>query len=562
MSEPKLKVVLCWHMHQPQYRDLVSGNNALPWTYLHGIKDYVDMAGILEEAPAARAVVNFTPVLLDQLEAYGCQIAGFLKRNEPLHDALLSALGAVVLPASPEARLELIHQCLHANERHMIKRYPAYALLVDLAKVQLEKPELLTYVNEQFLFDLIVWYHLAWLGETVKRGNKQVQALIEKSRGFTLHERLALLEFLGGLLSDIIPRYRRLKERGQIELALSPQDHPMLPLLYDFAVAREAEPDIQLPALSQYPGAEARVRWHLQEGLKTFLHHFGFAPVGCWPSEGGVSNRVLSTLASEGFRWVGSGEKVLDHSLLRYEIPREDCKHHPYAIKGIDTKIFFRDDNLSDLIGFHYAKWSRNDAVANFVHHLENIDLACQGCDERVVSVIMDGENAWEYYPANGYDFLKALYQAVIEHPRLELSTFSDCLFESSEPIELPGIVAGSWVYGNFSTWIGHPDKNRAWELLGEAKQQVDSILAGAELPSRDHHLILQQLGVCEASDWFWWLGDYNSADSVGTFERLFRHHLANLYFLLGVEPPEHLTVPLSHGSGHPEQAGTMRRTT
>ena len=559
-------------MHQPQYRDLISGQEILPWTYLHGIKDYVDMAALLEADSRARAVVNFTPVLLEQLADYTRQINRFLENNEPMHDALLSALGGAVLPSSPEPRIELMRQCLHANEEHMIQRYPAYALLADLARVQLGKPEVLPYINEQFLFDLIVWYHLAWLGETVKRNNRRAKTLIEKARGYSLHDRLELLELLGELLSDIVPRYRRLQERGQIELSMSPQDHPMLPLLYDFKAAREAEPDIPLPALSGYPGGEARVRWHLEEGIRTFQHHFGCTPEGCWPSEGGVSNAVLKTLAAQGFRWVATGEKVLDHSLSHYKVNRHICKHRPYRVKDLDTILFFRDDALADLIGFSYAKWRSEDAVADFIHHLEQIDSACQGCDDRVVPVILDGENAWEYYPGNGYDFLTELYEALARHPQLEMTTFSNCLPDDTAvavnpdqatttlPAELPGIVAGSWVYGNFSTWIGHSDKNRAWELLGEAKQQVDKALKNSKLDDEQCNLVLQQLGVCEASDWFWWLGDYNSEEAVSTFERLFRHHLANLYFLLGKEPPEHLTVPLSHGSGHPEQAGTMRR--
>ena len=69
-SPARLPVVLLWHMHQPQYRDALSGEYVLPWTYLHAIKDYTDMAAHLEENPAARAVVNFTPVLLDQLDEY------------------------------------------------------------------------------------------------------------------------------------------------------------------------------------------------------------------------------------------------------------------------------------------------------------------------------------------------------------------------------------------------------------------------------------------------------------------------------------------------------------
>ncbi|MBE9532778.1 MAG: glycoside hydrolase, partial [Proteobacteria bacterium] len=221
----------------------------------------------------------------------------------------------------------------------------------------------------------------------------------------------------------------------------------------------------------------------------------------------------------------------------------------------------FRDDGLSDLIGFTYTKWGADDAVDDFINHLLTIKSSTEDDEkDRVVSVILDGENAWEYYSYNGYYFLEALYRRLAGHPELELTTFSESLEDNVEPAELPKLVAGSWVYGSFSTWIGDPDKNRGWDLLSEAKHVFDKVMLEKEFDSETELALLRQLAICEGSDWFWWFGDYNSADSVSDFERLFRLHLSNLYQMLGEEVPQNLSQTVSQGGGGIEQGGTMRR--
>jgi alpha-amylase/alpha-mannosidase (GH57 family) len=222
--------------------------------------------------------------------------------------------------------------------------------------------------------------------------------------------------------------------------------------------------------------------------------------------------------------------------------------------------IFFRDDGLSDLIGFTYSDWHADDAVANLIKHLENIAAACQHEPNRLVSIILDGENAWEYYPENGYYFLHALYSKLASHPSLELTTYSECLQQHCEVSTLSHVVAGSWVYGTFSTWIGEPDKNRGWDMLGDAKHAFDASVAAGQLDERHRRLAEEQLAICEGSDWFWWFGDYNPAESVRDFEHLYRLHLSNLYQILGAEPPAYLSEVFTHGSGTPAMGGTMRK--
>ncbi len=553
-----LKVVLCWHMHQPQYRNEADGHYQLPWTYLHGIKDYVDMAVLLEEIPGARAVVNFAPILLEQLDDYARQVRAFLDHGEAVRDPLLAALATPVMPTDANERLSLIRACLKVNRDTLVARFPDFARLVGIADEILAHPPLTDYLSSQFLADLVTWYHLAWLGETVRRRDARVQALMDKGRGFGVHDRRQLLAVVGELLAGVLPRYRRLWETGRVELACSPYAHPILPLLIDFESAREAMPEVRLPAHPAYPGGLARARWHIHEGLAVFERHFGRRPLGCWPSEGGVSEAILPLLAEAGFRWLASGERVLRHSLASAAgEPELGCIHRPYRRGDGPLRLFFRDDGLSDLIGFSYAKWDPEEAVSDLVGHLENIARLCPRHDRSLVPIILDGENAWEYYPENGLPFLTRLYERLAEHPDLALATFEECLDMPAEPLER--LVAGSWVYGTFSTWIGDEDKNRAWDLLCEAKQRYDRALAEGRLDAAGQAAAQRQLAYCEGSDWFWWFGDYNPAQSVSDFERLYRLHLVNLYHRLGEEPPEVLAQVLSHGGGDPAAGGVMR---
>ncbi|MDO8705017.1 MAG: glycoside hydrolase family 57 protein [Sulfuricaulis sp.] len=556
----RLKVVLCWHMHQPQYRDQVSDVYRLPWTYLHTIKDYVDMAAHLEAVPGARAVVNFAPLLLEQIEDYARQVDGFLNASLAIRDPLLAALVSPALPSSDDQRMTLIKECLRANETRVIARFPAYRRLADMAAWVVPHPESMRYLSNQFLADLLAWYHLAWLGETVRRGDARVRRLLDKETGYSLHDRRELLSVIGELLSNVISRYAHLAARGQVELSVTPYAHPILPLLLDFQSAREAMPEAPLPLLERYPGGEERVRWHIREGLETFRRHFGFVPAGCWPSEGAVSTASLKLLAEAGFRWAASGESVLRNSLAQSGHAEHGAKeawlYRLYSVADSGMNCFFRDDGLSDLIGFTYASWHGDDAVNNLVHHLENISRTCRGHPDHVVSIIMDGENAWEHYPENAYYFLSTLYRRLSEHPQIELTTFADCL-KTVAVKSLRALTTGSWVYGTLSTWIGEPDKNRGWDMLGNAKRAFD--VAAGHLGPEQLERARRQLAVCEGSDWFWWFGGDNPVGTVADFEQLYRQHLTNLYQLLGLEPPEYLAQVFTRGGGVPQHGGTMR---
>lgn len=559
-----MRVVLCWHMHQPDYRGPEDGDFQLPWVYLHGIKDYADMASHLEDNPDARAVVNFAPVLLEQLDEYERQIRAWLERGRLIRDPLLAALAGPGLPADQVSRRALVRACVRANRDNMINRFRTFRRLADMAAWIDEHGETSMYLNDQYLADLLVWYHLAWMGESARINDIRIRSLEKKRIGYDADDRRRLVEAIGELISGLIPRYRRLAEQGRVELSVTPYAHPIIPLLLDFHSAREAMPEVALPESPIYPGGEPRARWHIRKGIEVFQRHFGHRPTGCWPAEGGVSSETLRLLEEEGFQWAASGQQVLHNSLQAFsggQALEEDWVHRPYRLGEGKLNCFFRDDGLSDLIGFTYSSWHADDAVGNLIHNLENIAQATRGVGNRVVSIIMDGENAWEYYPRNGCFFLTALYRRLAEHPDLQLTTFADIVGKRGHRADtLEEMVAGSWVYGTFSTWIGDKDKNRAWDMLVEAKQAYDRVLEAGTLDQAQQERAACQLARCEGSDWFWWFGDYNPGETVSDFERLFRLQLTQLYRLLGETPPDYLGEVFAHGSGDPDLGGVMRQ--
>ena len=560
-----LDLVFLWHMHQPDYRDYASGDFLLPWVYLHAIKDYSDMAYHLEQHPKVKAVVNFVPVLLDQLEDYEQQFS-----TGQIRDPLLRLLARENLDGlSVEERNLVLDSCFRSDHNKMVAPYPSYKRLSDLFKMlESGSSAELSYLSGQFLADLLTWYHLAWCGESLRREYEQVIALMSKAENFSHADRKILFDLIGKEVSRIIPRYRKLAESGQIEISTTPHYHPLAPLLLDFHSARESEAESSLPKTSSYPGGKSRVQAHLKSAIKSHQLRFGSAPQGVWPAEGAVSGALLEVLAEQDCRWTASGQAVLANSLHSAGLPsehREQYLFRPYHLQGAASGVrcFFRDDQLSDAIGFEYASWNGNDAAHHFVARLESIAQQAPDGETPVVSIILDGENAWEYYPYNGYHFLNDLYTLLEQHLDITTHTYRGYLGKRGVVSvgELPRLVAGSWVYGTFSTWIGSPDKNYAWDLLCMAKQNYDRVMASGRLNEAEQRAAEKQLSSCESSDWFWWFGDYNPSHAVASFDRLYRGNLMQLYHLLKLPPPAVLNQSISRGGGDSAEAGgTMRR--
>ena len=537
-----MRVVLLWHMHQPEYR--VDGRFVRPWVYLHALAGYSEMAARLEASPEMRAVVNFTPVLIDQLDDYDRRLRQWRRHGGMVGDALLDAL--IDLPRAGAARAGVVRACLAPPDSPRLSRHPRYRALVEAAS----RHDPATCPDAD-LGDLLVWMHLAWLGESLRTKEARARGLFDRGSGFDREARHALIELVADAVGRVLPRWRTLAGGGRVELATSPYYHPLAPLMLDFGSARERAPAVELPP-QPYPHGDERLRWQLQQGQARFEAAFGQAATGCWPPEAALSEASLREIASAGFAWAASSRSVLEATFNFHD----SAVREPFSLyrdEATGVCCAFRDDGLSDRIGFEYQHWQPADAAGDFVRHLEAI---AAGPGRDLVLIALDGENPWEYYPDEGVAFLDALYGALCDHGLLRPATMRDCVRElGASAVPLPPLRAGSWVHGELLTWIGHPEKNRAWEWLIDAKRRFDA--HGAHDTSLE-----RKLGACEGSDWFWWPGVHNPSASVAQFDELFRAHLSALYRALGSAPPDALSKPFATGVGHEVAAGgTMQRS-
>jgi hypothetical protein len=456
-------------------------------------------------------------------------------------------------------------RCFEANCREDDPALPAYKRLQDAYNGLTERgDESGMYLSDVFFHDLVTWYHLVWSGEAVRRSSRSWRASCPRASASPYEDRPRALHVYGELIASLIPRYRALSSRKRVGAHDDADHHPLAPLLINLQSAREAMPGAELPKSREYPGGTARVADHLSAR---------------WTRTSGASREGRSACGRpEGLRFraapraprrprlqVVRERRDRDHEFAALERRRGRCAraaHQPFRLAGNTPGplIFFRSDLLSDLIGFEYAKWNGNDAALNFISRLEEVAHALPEGHPRAISVILDGENCWEYYDYNGYYFLEALYREIEARPHIRMTTVRDYIARPrGEARDAAAPDRRSWVYGNFSTWIGSPDKNRAWDLLCAAKQSFDLVMASGRLTDEQRAAAYSQLAACEASDWFWWLGDYNPGPAVQSFDELFRGSLSNLYRLLQLPPPAILAQPISHGSGHPEAGGTMR---
>lgn len=542
-------------MHQPDYRQPDSGQFLLPWVLLHAIKDYTDMAAHLERHPTIHCTVNFVPILLDQIEDYVAQFETGQWRDPLLRIASWPNPDTL----SHEDRVWLLDMAFRCHAPTMLEPFAPYRRLRDmLTCVRGQDSNGLDYLSGAYFADLATWYLLAWSGESLRRSGTAIPQLMAKGGSFTLEDRQSLLAELAAAIAGLIPRYRALADSGQVELCCTPGTHPLAPLMIDFNSAREAWPDCPLPAAPEYPGGRSRVAEHLTMALESHSRRFGQPPAGLWPAEGALSTPFLKQITEAGFKWTASSHGVLKNSAgndakttVAWQAPEGTTS---------DITLFFRNERISDLIGFEYANWHGRDAAQHFMTEVKAIHLQD---NDNLIPVFLDGENAWEYYPYNGWYFFNDLYDALEKNPTIRTVTLSQAAAELHDRrARLPRLTAGSWVYGTLSTWIGNPDKNRAWEMLCEVKQCVDRALNGDQLSDQARREVLRRLANCESSDWFWWLGDYNSLESVASFDSLFRENLKALYCLLKLPPPISLDHPISKGGGKPESGGTMRRAT
>src|SRR3954447_5950200 len=464
-----VSLALVWHQHQPYYPDDVAGDNPMPWVRLHATKDYLGMALHLEEVPEFHCTINLVPSLLAQIEAY---VGGAT-------DTHLRVSRRPVDGLDREDVCYLLNNFFMAHADSMIRPHSRYHELYMLRAAWAGPAEAaLTRFRPRDLRDLQVWSNLAWFHPLLFEKDAELAEFKAKGRQYTEDEKQWLLDKQRALLARIIPLHRELAERGQVELTTTPFYHPIVPLLFDKRLAREAMPDVNLPSYRGGSPDDAEV--HVRRAVESHQAHFGERPRGMWPSEGSVCQAMIPLLARNGIQWIATDEEILGCS-THGKVGRDSRGHvrHPELLYrawkvtegGHELGIVFRDHSMSDQVGFHYQRSPGPAAASDFLGKLHAIGDACRHNPATLVPVILDGENCWEYYPDGGVSFLRSLYQGAVRDHRIRPATVGEFLREHPPVDTVPRLFSGSWISHNFAIWIGHPEDNRGWAPLHLPRQ-------------------------------------------------------------------------------------------
>jgi alpha-amylase/alpha-mannosidase (GH57 family) len=521
-------------MHQPYYRDDVSGETVMPWVFLHAIKDYYDMPWYIDQQDNIKATFNLVPSLLVQLKTY---------ENYDVNDKFLNALKKEINDLTFKEKVYLVEYLFFSNEHHMIKPFARYNELFEQKKLYKDLEEMAVQFSTTDLLDLEVLFILSWCGNYLRENNNIVKTLIEKGTNYTQYEKIELLKSLTEFIKEIVPYHKKLIDEKKIQVSTTPFNHPISPLLFDINNGHISNPNTSMPNVEGSFKEDAYEQ--IDRAVNYYEQLFDKKPVGFWPAEGSISYDFLHRLSQKDVKWACSDEEVLYKTLQAHE-KSNIYDNNKLIFEDKEINLFFRDRELSDLLGFSYSGWDADSAVEDFINRLKSIYDGSQ--NNRNVNIILDGENAWEHYPDNAMHFFKKLYSRIEECEWCKTRFFDEVMSdESIQTHQLRHIEPGSWINGNFNIWIGHEEKNRAWELLFKTKVDFDK--KADTLDEESLKQIKKEFLVAQSSDWFWWFGDDHHTDLKTTFDSLFRKHLINIYTLMNEDVPKELHTPIVQNS-------------
>ncbi len=527
----------------------------LPWTRLHALKDYWGMVRVLEEFPRVHATFNVVPSLGAQLEEYASG-----KFDEPWFATAFRAAKEL----TTEDKSEILTRAFQVNYDHLLARWPRFIELHQWVHAQGHERAKQS-LGERDWRDLQLLSQLAWMDEEYLASDPVVSRLARKGTDFTEKDKQDLCAKQFELLGRVLPEYRCAASTGQVEISATPFYHPILPLLCDSDIARVSNPGTPLPTPAFRHPEDAR-----EQLLRARRYHervFGRAPDGLWPSEGSVSEQALSIAAELGFKWFATDEGVLGHTLRAgfgrdaAGVPSNAEKlYSPLRVRagGREMVGFFRDHYLSDLVGFVYSRMNAGAAAEDLHNRIRAIGERVQIGRPLTVSLILDGENAWEYYPGNGREFLRQFYRRIENDPDIRALTASEAVAAAGEIPTNNGIFPASWINANFDVWIGSGEDVTAWDHLRRARdfygQQVECAAKGFPRAPTPEQLAAsyEALLGAEGSDWCWWYGPEHSSANDAEFDAFYRKLLTEVYLALGAEAPDVLAEPIKR---QPERA-------
>lgn len=549
-EENPLYLNLIWHQHQPLYYKDSNGVYTRPWVRVHATKDYYDMAAILKDYPNVHVTFNLTPVLLKQLSDFS------------LNGAIDRYWEISLVPANEltsDQKEFILERFFDANWDHIIARFPRYKELLDQrggSDSEAIETAINSFSNQDFL-DLQIWFNLAWFDPDFLQ-KSPMKELVEKERNYSETDKVILFSQVEKIISEIVPLHKEMQESGQIEVITTPYSHPILPLLIDSNLAKIGNPGAETPQKFSYPQDALT---HLIKSVEIYKENYGIEPRGLWPGEGSVAQVMVPFVIKAGYQWMATGEPVLAKSLgidsftrdAKETVKEADLLYRPYYVSnsaGDNLAVFFRDGVISDKLGFTYSGVSGTAAAKDLMQRLENIkaELADENAvGPHVVSIILDGENAWENYDNDGKEFFHAFYQLLSESKSIKTITPSKYIEMYPEQRKIEDLFAGAWFSPNYDTWIGEPEETIAWEYLRKTREILAKYDVTKVRKTTDDKLSQAQdfMYLAEGSDWFWWYGADQDSGQDQYFDEGFRALLRNVFVSLDEPVPSYVDTPI-----------------
>jgi len=502
-------------MHQPLYRYPGKKDFSPGWVRLHAVKDYYGMAAILDKFKNIKTSVNFSGVLLDQLYDY--------TQGAQDEDLRLTLKNPRYL--KKEEKEYICERFFYIHFDKYIRTNPRY-LQLHQKKTAGKK------FSVQDLMDLQTIFNLCWFHPYTFKKDKNLRDLIKKGKNYSEEDKKYVVDAQYAVIKKIFPLYAKLRKAGRVEITVTPFYHPIMPLLYDTDVVDEFS-YLKTPARRfRHP---EDCHWHLQRSKEIFRKIFKDEVYGSWPSEGSISEGVADIFVEEGFKWIGLDEGILFRSLMTENVNYEMISrqrhiiYQPYNYHGLN--MFFRDRNLSDALSFTYQGWDSAFAAQDLMQHFKRIHYHAKNIyKERMIPIIMDGENAWEYYPESGVPFFENLYEFIEKSEVIDTATPTEFL-QTVKTKSLDRLAPGSWINSDFGVWVGSKTNNRNWKILKELRDLIER----NKDKISEIDTVLEYFHIIEGSDWNWW-NTYSEA--TGDFQTLFFAYVKEIYRLLGKTPP------------------------
>ena len=527
----KINLSILWHFHQPSYLILEPDKEYFffPWTFLHSIREYYDMGRILLDSPEnVKVSFNITPILWFQIKKYiegnffDKWIEIYKKRPEDMEE---------------DEKIFILRNFFSLNYENQIFPYERYKYLFMKRGSILGLEEKVKYFSNDELRDISFYFLFSSFSEIIKEENEILKEFSNKRKNFSEEDKKILLKIALDTIKEVEKIYKKLIYSKKIEITTSPFSHPILPLLIDSNSFEKSTPHLKDKKIkfSNLKDAEKQI----DTAISFFKKDFNLEIKGIWPPEGSICENTLNLLIKKGILYTFSCENVLSKSIGEELRMKEFVKkelYKPYVFKGKDGEItiFFRDREISDRIGFVYKNYNEDEAINDFLNYLKKI----KDIDENLwVSIILDGENPWPYYKKGGILFLKKFYEVLSKKDFINFSFFEEGI-NFNDKRELRKIHPGSWIRGDFLTWMGDEEKNEGWEILKKVREDLKEKIF-------ENEKSFLSMFFSEGSDFFWWLGYDNPTFYAPEFDFLFREHLKNVYRNLNIPYPLFLEKPI-----------------